>query len=337
MRASCARPRRREWPRRGPDAACAPIRCRLARCSAGRCARWTSSMRRQASRASGCGTKTARDRIQERVDDLNVRMRSGELRFDPIDQLEHVVLITAREGERTDRVVHGSQSLVYFCQLLGIHGDYSGPRSNCASAQLRSAAAAAATQRRARVCEERMVRIGVGLFDRRLVGIFRHGRGVARRPAARADVRQQHLRVGRDHHGVHAGAVARLSRRRPLFDAHAERATARRDPDRRRADRRCRCCCSPSRCWMPLSLAVPDPRFGSLLGADALFFVPTFFSGMVSPYAVRLLVRGSRQLRASRRAAVLRLDLRQRRRHVADVVLSGAVAGSESDPARAAG
>jgi hypothetical protein len=39
-----------------------------------------------------------------------------------------------------------------------------------------------------------------------------------------------------------------------------------------------------------LSLAVPDPRFGSLLSAFTLFFVPTFFSGMVSPYAVRLLV-----------------------------------------------
>ena len=35
---------------------------------------------------------------------------------------------------------------------------------------------------------------------------------------------------------------------------------------------------------------VPDPRFGSLLGATILFFVPTFFSGMISPYAVRLLV-----------------------------------------------
>lgn len=39
-----------------------------------------------------------------------------------------------------------------------------------------------------------------------------------------------------------------------------------------------------------LSIAVPDPRFGSLLSAFTLFFVPTFFSGMVSPYAVRLLV-----------------------------------------------
>jgi hypothetical protein len=36
---------------------------------------------------------------------------------------------------------------------------------------------------------------------------------------------------------------------------------------------------------------VPDPRFGSLLGAVVLFFVPTFFSGMISPYAVRLLVQ----------------------------------------------
>lgn len=36
---------------------------------------------------------------------------------------------------------------------------------------------------------------------------------------------------------------------------------------------------------------VPDPRFGSLLGATTLFFIPTFFSGMISPYAVRLLVQ----------------------------------------------
>jgi hypothetical protein len=35
---------------------------------------------------------------------------------------------------------------------------------------------------------------------------------------------------------------------------------------------------------------VADPRFGSLLGSTILFFVPTFFSGMISPYAVRLLV-----------------------------------------------
>ncbi len=40
-----------------------------------------------------------------------------------------------------------------------------------------------------------------------------------------------------------------------------------------------------------VSVAVPDPRFGSLLAATLLFFVPTFFSGMISPYAVRLLVR----------------------------------------------
>jgi hypothetical protein len=40
-----------------------------------------------------------------------------------------------------------------------------------------------------------------------------------------------------------------------------------------------------------VAAAVPDPRFGSLLAATVLFFVPTVFSGMVSPYAVRLLVR----------------------------------------------
>lgn len=40
-----------------------------------------------------------------------------------------------------------------------------------------------------------------------------------------------------------------------------------------------------------IAVAAPDPRLGSLLGAALLFFVPTFFSGMVSPYAVRLLVQ----------------------------------------------
>jgi hypothetical protein len=35
---------------------------------------------------------------------------------------------------------------------------------------------------------------------------------------------------------------------------------------------------------------VPDPRFGSLLAAALLFLLPTGVSGMVSPYAVRLLV-----------------------------------------------
>jgi hypothetical protein len=39
-----------------------------------------------------------------------------------------------------------------------------------------------------------------------------------------------------------------------------------------------------------LAYAIPDPRFGSLVAAAMLFFVPTFFAGMVSPYCVRLLV-----------------------------------------------
>ncbi|MGA3156616.1 MAG: fused MFS/spermidine synthase [Steroidobacteraceae bacterium] len=39
-----------------------------------------------------------------------------------------------------------------------------------------------------------------------------------------------------------------------------------------------------------LAARVADPRFGSLLAALSLFFVPTLISGMVSPYAVRLLV-----------------------------------------------
>ena len=41
-----------------------------------------------------------------------------------------------------------------------------------------------------------------------------------------------------------------------------------------------------------LAIAIPDPRFGSLAAATLLFFIPTFFSGMVSPYCVRLIVDG---------------------------------------------
>ncbi len=41
-----------------------------------------------------------------------------------------------------------------------------------------------------------------------------------------------------------------------------------------------------------LSLWMPDPRYGSLIGSFFLFALPTTLSGMVSPYAIRLLVRG---------------------------------------------
>ncbi len=39
---------------------------------------------------------------------------------------------------------------------------------------------------------------------------------------------------------------------------------------------------------------VSDPRYGSLLAATLFFFIPTAIAGMVSPYAVRLLVRDPR-------------------------------------------
>lgn len=39
-----------------------------------------------------------------------------------------------------------------------------------------------------------------------------------------------------------------------------------------------------------LSLGLQDPRYGSLIGATLLFFLPTFVSGMIAPYAVRLVV-----------------------------------------------
>jgi hypothetical protein len=41
-----------------------------------------------------------------------------------------------------------------------------------------------------------------------------------------------------------------------------------------------------------LAIAVPDPRFGALAAGALLFFIPTFFCGMVSPYCVRLIVAG---------------------------------------------
>ncbi len=40
-----------------------------------------------------------------------------------------------------------------------------------------------------------------------------------------------------------------------------------------------------------LSFAIEDPRYGALLAALLMFGAPTLFSGMVSPYAVRLLIR----------------------------------------------
>jgi hypothetical protein len=39
-----------------------------------------------------------------------------------------------------------------------------------------------------------------------------------------------------------------------------------------------------------LSFSIEDPRYGSLLAAFLMFSAPTVFSGMVSPYAVRLLI-----------------------------------------------
>jgi len=42
-----------------------------------------------------------------------------------------------------------------------------------------------------------------------------------------------------------------------------------------------------------LAIHLADPRWGSLAGAVLLFFVPTFLSGMVSPYCVRLIIDGT--------------------------------------------
>jgi len=37
-------------------------------------------------------------------------------------------------------------------------------------------------------------------------------------------------------------------------------------------------------------LSIEDPRYGSLVAAILLYFLPIFFMGMVSPYSIRLLV-----------------------------------------------
>ena len=41
----------------------------------------------------------------------------------------------------------------------------------------------------------------------------------------------------------------------------------------------------------PIFLALEDPRYGSLFAAIFLFFIPTSILGMISPYAVRLMVQ----------------------------------------------
>jgi len=42
--------------------------------------------------------------------------------------------------------------------------------------------------------------------------------------------------------------------------------------------------------WEWISYRMPDPRYGSLVGALLMFGLPTVIAGMVSPYAVRLLI-----------------------------------------------
>ena len=42
-------------------------------------------------------------------------------------------------------------------------------------------------------------------------------------------------------------------------------------------------------------VAIEDSRYGSLLAATTLFFIPTIILGMLSPYSVRLLVKNSNE------------------------------------------
>jgi MFS family permease len=41
----------------------------------------------------------------------------------------------------------------------------------------------------------------------------------------------------------------------------------------------------------PIFLSIEDPRYGSLVAAVLLFFIPTSILGMISPYSVRLMVQ----------------------------------------------
>ena len=95
--------------------------------------------------------------------------------------------------------------------------------------------------------------------------------------------------------------------------------------------RRCRSCMAGETVLDWIFENVRDPRYASLLASSLLFFVPTAISGMVSPYAVRLLATEPVVHRQVGRALLLRLDVRQRRRYDPHVVLHGALVRDQSD------
>ena len=80
-----------------------------------------------------------------------------------------------------------------------------------------------------------------------MVRLLRDGHRASERPHSRPHVRQQHLRLGRGDHGLHARAGGGLPRRRPVLRVLAQPAPARHAADRgrardasRRAVRQCR-------------------------------------------------------------------------------------------------
>ena len=83
-----------------------------------------------------------------------------------------------------------------------------------------------------------------------------------------------------------------------------------------------------------LFFRIPDPRFGSLTASTLLFFVPTFFSGHGVALLRAAAGAGEGIFRKERRAAVLRLDLWQCRRHHSHLVLSGQVVQDRQHPRR---
>ena len=147
-------------------------------------------------------------------------------------------------------------------------------------------------------------------------------------------LRQQHLCLGRDHHGVHAGAVARLSGGRPRLAAAPEPEAAGADPAGRGGQLTLPVLLFGDALLECISTPIADPRFGSLLARSAaVLCCRPLVSGMVSPYAVRLLVADRRS--AGQHAGKLYFvsTFGSAAGHTADLVLPGAVSRGEPDPA----
>ena len=74
---------------------------------------------------------------------------------------------------------------------------------------------------------------------------------------------------------------------------------------------------------------IEDPRYGSLLASMVLFMPPTIILGMISPYAVRLLVKATEESGRVAGTLYFCFHLRKRSRHTCNVVLFRALVRAE--------